>query len=228
MGYLKGFENIARAAGYTPDFPSEELMNSFQFEIINLISEAYNLIKTSEPSEERPDENLITISLFDACCVLREMNKEASYWINWEHHDLTDEIRSGKSKSISAKRFDIYFGNWNSPKKIEYGVEAKVLIENNFKGRTFKHLIDEYIGDAGMSKYIKNIYQKRGCMIGYIVEGQVQNIVDKINIEIEKKWDQQQKLVNVKEDTFKLKYVYTSLHSNSLTYPLWHLMLDLN
>lgn len=227
MGYLKGYENIAFAAGHTPELPSEDVVESFQIDVLNLISDAWEIIRTPDDTSDKPDENQITISLFDACCILSCKNQN-NFVVNWESHELTDEIRQGKKKPISAKRFDICFGNWNTPKRIEYGVEAKLLIENDFMGRKSKKLIEEYIGEAGMCKYIKHIYKKRGCMLGYVVEGKISNIVNNINNEIENVLGDLQQLSKVNLEKLKHEEIYKSTHNGNLDYPLFHLLLDFN
>lgn len=222
MGYLKGYENIALAAGYIPEFPSEEAVESFQIEVFNLIYEAYKVIKTPDKTYETPDETQISISLFEAL----KMLCSNSSWVNCEHHEFTDDIIAGKKKPIFAKRFDIYFGNWSTPKRIEYGVEAKLLIENDFMGRKSKFLMDEYIGEAGMNKYVNGIYKNMGCMVGYIVEGKINVIIDKINKQIESTFGAKQILFKETNSKFSHQEIYKSVHKEKLNYKLYHLMLD--
>lgn len=224
MGYLKGYENIALAAGYIPELPSEEAIAAFQIEVFNLIVDAYQIIKTPDKIYGKPDETQISISLFEALKMLCTNNS----WVNCEQHEFTDDIIAGRKKSISAKRFDIYFGNWNTPKRVEYGVEAKLLIENDFRGKKAKFLINEYIGDAGMNKYISGIYKSMGCMVGYIVEGKINKIVEKINSQVEIVFDSNQKLLKENSSRFKHKEIYKSLHKEKLKYSMFHLMLDFN
>jgi len=226
MGFLKGYENIARAAQHIPGLPSEEVIEAFQIDVLNLLSEAYQTIKTPEKFFEDPDETQISVSLFDACYIINDKN-QTKFWVVPEYHEMTDEIRSGKKKAISAKRFDIYFGNWSTPERVEYGVEAKLLVENDFMGRKSKKLIEEYVGDKGMNKYISGTYRKRGCMVGYVIEGNISNVVDKINNHIESVFDSSQKLLKEQIIMFNHKEVYKSSH-NKLGYSLFHLMLDFN
>ncbi len=224
MGYLKGYENIARAAKHIPELPSEEAIESFQIGVFNLISEAYQIIRIPDKIAEKPDESQISLSLFVAlkmlCC--------NSSWVNCEHHEFTEDIIDGRKRSISAKRFDIYFGNWSTPKRIEYGVEAKLLVENDFMGRKLKFLIEEYVGDAGMNKYISGLYKQRGCMVGYIVEGEINKIIAKINKQIESIFDTTQKLAKENSSNFIHKEIYKSIHKGKLKYAMFHLMLDFN
>ena len=224
MGYLKGYENIALAVGHTIELPSKEAIEAFQSEVFNLVSEAYKIIKIPDKISEKPDETQISLSLFQAL----KMLCSNSTWANCEHHEFTDAIIAGKEKSISAKRFDIYFGNWSTPKRVEYGIEAKLLVENDFMGKKSNFLIEEYIGNAGMNKYISGIYKNMGCMVGYIVEGSIDKIIEKINIRVEIFFDTNQKLLKENSSNFKHSDIYKSIHLNKLKYPMFHLMLDFN
>lgn len=222
MGYLKGYENIALAVGYTKQLPSQEVIESFQIEVFDLISEAYKKIKTPDKISEKPDEPQISISLF----VALKMLCTNSSWVTCEHHEITEDIITGSKKSISAKRFDIYFGNWSTPIRIEYGIEAKLLTENDFVGKKSKFLIEEYVGIAGMNKYISGIYKERGCMVGYIVEGSIDKIIEKINTQVESFFDADQKLTKENSSNFKHTEIYKSIHQYKLKYPMFHLFFD--
>ena len=95
-------------------------------------------------------------------------------------------------------------------------------------GRKSKFLIEEYVGDAGMNKYISGLYKQRGCMVGYIVEGEINKIIAKINKQIESIFDTTQKLAKENSSNFIHKEIYKSIHKGKLKYAMFHLMLDFN
>lgn len=227
MGFLRGHANIAKKVNFLPGFSSEEAFETFQIKIFDLINDAYNAIKTTEPFNENPDEPSISASLF---CALKLIAKREIFPVTVvpEYHELTNNIYSGTERPNTAKRYDIYFENWNSKNPIEFGVEAKLLIENDFKGRAATSLIREYVSDAGMGKYINGIYKKRGCMVGYVVEGDIPAIIIKINKQIEKKFNKSHHLLKDKSSKFKCKEIYKSKHIDNLDYLLYHLMLHFN
>lgn len=227
MGFLKGRENIARATNYHLAIPPAEVLDAFEAQLFELIEKAYSAIKTSEPIGKNVDEPSISISLYEALRNLRVLNS-IPVTVTLERVEITDDISSGILKPKSSKKYDIYFENWNSKSHVEYGIEAKLLIENNFMNKVAKTLIREYVGDAGMQKFINGLYKKRGCMVGYVIEGEVGNIVIEINKEIEKILDKNQCLSKDNSKRFNHTDIYKSNHPNKLRYTLHHLMLAFN
>ncbi|HEY4785718.1 MAG TPA: hypothetical protein VIH57_06700 [Bacteroidales bacterium] len=227
MGVLKGYENIANAIEYRQNIVNPEYFEAFQIQLFNLINEAYCIIKTDEPIDDLPEETTISIALFEALKLIT-LKKSIPLTITPERHEISDKISLGIEKSISSKRYDIYFENWESKRRIEFGVEAKLLIENNINNKRASTLIHEYISDAGMGKFINRIYEKRGCMIGYIVEGSIANIVLKINQQVSKTLSNEQCLVMENNPQYNASEIYKSKHKGKLEYDLFHLMLDFN
>ena len=224
MGYLKGYGNISKAANHHLELPSKEVFEAFQVQIFDLIHMAYIKIKTPEPSKENPVETLISSNLFRALKDVVRMEK-IHLTVTPERHEITDEIAFGVKNAISSKSYDIYFENWYFKHPIEFGVEAKLLIENNIMNRIASTLVREYVSNAGMGKYINGIYEKRGCMIGYVVEGDIPNIIIKINVQVEKVMNKKQCLTRDSRLKSKHKEIYKSQHQGKLDYDLYHLML---
>ncbi len=227
MGYLKGYDNISRATSFKSQIPTELIFKSFQLQLFELIFKAYAAIRTPESINENPDETAISTSLFIALKQIAA-NEEIPLTVIFEKYEITDEIAIGQKSAISSKRFDIFFESWNMKQPIEFGIEAKLLIENNFLNRISSALIREYVSNAGMGKYLDGIYKKRGCMIGYIIEGNVVNIVEKINKQIEKILDNNQQLEEDSHINFGNEAIYKSKHHKKLDYDLYHLMLAFN
>ncbi len=227
MAFLIGYDNICRAAKHNLELPSEEVLESFQAQVFDLISMAYNTIRTPGPIKENTDETLISIQLFHALKVVSS-KEEIPLTIIIENSEITDQISRGVKRLITAKRYDILFESWNSKHPVVFGVEAKLLIENDFRGRMVSTLVREYVSEAGMGKYINGLYKRRGCMIGYIIEGNIPNIVEKINNQIEKVFNKKQCVKKDNSLKYKHKEIYKSQHKGNLNYDLYHLMLDFN
>lgn len=103
-----------------------------------------------------------------------------------EFYVYTKEIKLGKINPKKAKRFDLRITTWDkSYERFRFGVEAKLLAENNFDKKDANYLIKEYVEDAGMGKFIKNLYDPEsysvGIMLGQIINGTVENIKNRIN-----------------------------------------------
>jgi len=227
MGFLIGYDNICRAAKHNLELPSEEVLESFQAQVFELISLAYKTIRTPGPIKENPDEPLISTQLFHALKVVSS-KEEIPLTIIIENPEITDQISCGVKPLITAKKYDIFFESWNSKLSVVFGIEAKLLIESEFRGRKVSTLIREYVSDAGMGKYINGLYKRRGCMIGYIIEGNIPNIVGKINNQIEKVFNNKQCVKKDNSLKYKHKEIYKSQHKGKLNYDLYHLMLDFN
>jgi hypothetical protein len=203
------------------------VFQSFQLQLFDLIHLAYLTIKTPEPITENPDEPVISTNLFLALRLVAS-REGIPLTVVPELPEITDEIALGKKNIKSSKIYDIYFESWNSQYSIVYGVEAKVLIENDCMGRDAATLIREYVSNAGMGKYINGIYRQRGCMLGYIIEGKIPYIIQKINARIQKVMAASQCLVPVYLLESQPLEIYKSRHDGKLDYDLFHLMLDFN
>jgi len=223
MGILTGRENIIKAVGYVPPVLPENVIKSFEIFILNLIGEASIYIKTPDATAITDiDEPQISLSLHATLNNLVS-KKELQCGVSWEHFEVTDKVEKNVK---TARRFDIFFENWDVKNRMNYGVEAKILIENNSKKRTAVKLVEKYVSEAGMGKYINGIYKGRGCMLGYVLEGNVSSIISKINSEICAVFDNSQCLSKVSDPQLTYSDVYRSEHKAKLSYPLFHLMLD--
>lgn len=225
MGFLKEYKDIAHASKYFSEIPSEELFESFQVQFIDLIHKAYRRIKTPDPFLDKPDETQISLSLFDALDMIIEQDNLPCFVVP-ELHEYTEEIRRGKKSTLTAKRYDLCFKSWSTPRKVKFGVEAKLLIENNSFGRLTATLINEYVSQKGMGKFINGIYKNRGCMVGYVVEGEIATIVERINHRIETILTKDQRLFRDTSKKFQSDELYKSEHTPKLDYTLYHLMLQ--
>lgn len=108
--------------------------------------------------------------------------------ISDEHRLYYQNILSGQTTAKSASRIDFRLTtNWTQAKRrCEFYIEAKNLIENNCfkKGRKTKlnaRKIHERYINTGIDSFISDKYPKNGCLIGYVLQGVPNNIVDRIN-----------------------------------------------
>ena len=146
---------------------------------------------------------------------------------SFEPHEYTDEIREGKKRIHTAKRYDLCLRS-STLTRVEFGVKPS-CVENYFMGKIATTLIREYVSDAGMRKYIDGIYKQRGCMIGYVVEGEVlRTLLKKSMLEIRTSLTNEQCLIRDNSKKFQHRDIYKSEHPNKLDYILYHLMLQFN
>lgn len=92
----------------------------------------------------------------------------------------------GKNNPKNLPRIDISISSWlfEDNKKLQYFFEAKNLSENNWTKETgekvnAKFYLDRYISTGIENFRIKKYYN--GSIIGYILEGNITNIIEKLN-----------------------------------------------
>jgi hypothetical protein len=152
---------------------------------------------------------------------------ELQYFVVPEYPEDDDEIDEGIKDTKQEVYFDLVFSSFNKSDQLYFAVEAKVVIENNYLKRIATTELAEYISNKGMRKFIEGIYKKKGCMIGYVMEGSptviVKNINEKIKIDsfYKDKPELKEKIIEAK---FNLHY--ESDHSGYTENPLKHLFLD--
>ncbi|MBN1186824.1 MAG: hypothetical protein JXB49_31390 [Bacteroidales bacterium] len=224
MGILSGSENIIKAVGYVSPIQPEDAIKSFEVLVFNLMGEAYNYIRIPNKQVTKIDEPQISISMYEA---IDSIISKKGLWcgVSWEYPEVTESV---EKNAKTAKRFDIHFENWDTKNRIKYGIEAKILVENDTGSRKASQLVKEYISDAGMGKYINGIYKGRGCMVAYILNGSISSIVIKINEEIKSNLDQTQCLSKATDLQYIYNEIFQSTHKPNLQHFLYHIMLDFN
>lgn len=144
------------------------------------------------------DETQITAGIYDHIEAIINTEK-LPFDIVPEYSVYSKEIKKGKESPKRAKRFDLVILTWNkNNEKLRFGVEAKLLTETTYKTKVATTLIREYVEDAGMGKFIKNLYApnsySEGIMLGHILNGTTDNIVKKINERIITTYSAQEQL----------------------------------
>lgn len=165
------------------------------------------------------DETIITAGLYDHIQTIVEED-DLPFTIVAELHEYTKSIKKGIINPKKAKRFDLHFTNFYYKPRIKFGVEAKLLADMDTSTKNANTLINEYVEDAGMGKFIKGIYQEDGFMLGYILNGEADKIVGKINLKITTTY-------SVKEQLSKLTKNYVSTYTlEAKDKELHHLFLN--
>lgn len=174
--------------GHLNNIVVNDVQRCFQVNCLVLIGEAYNWLKHNKNISPDWDEESISANL-----VTHINNSEKA--IKW-NISISDECRlynqailDNQKSAKSAPRIDLKFTscNWSqSSSRMDFFAEAKNLIENNCKKRTNKNLLQasriqkRYI-DTGIDNFKQGNYQPNGCMLGYVLEGSITNIIASIN-----------------------------------------------
>jgi len=133
-----------------------------------------------------------------------------------------DKLPINDNNPKRLPRIDINIASWSFQKdsELEYFFEAKNLYENNYKKKIASAYINRYI-DTGIENFrIKRYYN--GSLVGYILEGDMTKIIDKLNIQLKKDRKNKNKAINnlssfERKDYIKnFEYCYESKHLTPL------------
>ncbi|MDR0733312.1 MAG: hypothetical protein LBF08_04535 [Dysgonamonadaceae bacterium] len=142
-----------------------------------------------------------------------------------EYRIYKDEILKRKKSAKSAPRIDFRFSRWTESAKLSYFVEAKNLIETDTpkeekkgkKGNTITisadNLHKRYIR-TGIDNYLSEKYPANGCLVGYILQGKTENIINRLNRCL---YDFNRSAEILQKQSFNLKdfdECYTSTHGD--------------
>lgn len=196
MGYISEHNKSIHTSTLDNDIVVLLYQNVKQ-DCIELIESGYKnyLIDTEKIFSE--DETIITAGLYDHIDkVIDEV--DLPFIIVPEFHQYTNEIKKGKVNPNTAKRFDLLLTHFQYKPRLKFGVEAKLLAETNTATKNATTLIREYVENAGMGKFINRIYEEDGFMLGYILNGEKEQIVQKINLKITNTYSNKEHLIKHK------------------------------
>lgn len=147
----------------------------------------------------------------------RKMKSENNYNISWKENKFTkvlvqyvkaseltkkwnmdivreyylDDYQDENADPDKTPRIDIRFSNWNSKSLFEYFIEAKNLCGNDWTKEdgsnvSSSYQLNRYV-NKGVSHFISGHYPSTGCLCGYILEGNNDMIIKKLNDILERK-----------------------------------------
>jgi len=144
----------------------------FEEKCFQLITESYVTAMETKVIKLNWDENDITSEL-------HEHIKENPLRLKWsivtnvEQHLPKDATKKKKGFAAKFPRIDLRLVTINSSLEYEYHMEAKNLKEKD------SGLKRRYI-DTGINNFVSKKYEN-GCLLGYVLEGEVEKTVDGIN-----------------------------------------------
>lgn len=184
MGHISDYNNNSNISSNIDKEIIQHITDIVKSDCIKLIIEGYNQYLVDEEIDFVIDEPTITAGLYGH--IENQINStDVQCTIVPEHPEFTNSIRKGKMKPNKAKKYDLCFIHFQLKPSSFFGVEAKLLVEENYKNKSANFLISEYVEDKGMGKYINKIYEKEGLMLGYVLKGNPLKIVEKINSKID-------------------------------------------
>tara|TARA_R110002167_G_scaffold318488_2_gene524116 strand:- start:10189 stop:10809 length:621 start_codon:yes stop_codon:yes gene_type:complete len=185
----------------------------FEEKCFQLITESYVSAMETKVIKLNWDENDITSEL-------HEHIKENPLRLKWsivtnvEQHLPKDAIKKEKGFAAKLPRIDLRLVTINSSLEYEYHMEAKNLKEKD------SGLKRRYI-DTGINNFVSKKYEN-GCLLGFVLEGDMEKTVDGIN-KLLKKDDRVPEFLKSKTHNLHDSY-YESEHNDSFI--LKHFMFD--
>lgn len=199
---------------------------SFELKCIEvLIKSYYTSIKESKVSCDWEEKTFSShlVSLMKKCEIALKYN----LIITKEEELEDDDIDNGLKSAKEANPIDIRLHKIWSNSRLDYNIEAKNIssVEWNKSTGTKVNASQqqtEYI-TKGIERFLTGHFNdKKGCMLGYIVNGKLDELLKKINSKIESQ-KRESETINFKELLIHNNKVYESYHPQRI---LKHLFFD--
>lgn len=205
---------------------SQEIINKAKFSIpsieqvsIQLLIETFCLVKSEKKYDIDWDEEQFSahiISYMDLHYLVSDFHLHID--IEKKLLDRT-KLPQGINNPKYLPRIDISIASWlfKDNEKLQYFFEAKNICENSWnksKGTRVnaKSYVDRYISTGIENFRIGRYYN--GAIIGYVLEGSIDNIISKLNIALSKNSNTSQGIQNL---IFSPSYsnLYNSIHKTT-------------
>lgn len=205
----------------------DETKRILEKKCMTLLCEAYNCVKHADCVNADWEEEDISKELIKSL----KYNKNRQKWrirVESEHRLYNNDRLSAKK----SPRIDFCFSTWTET-EWEFFAEAKNLIESNVETNKIgkngyikldsNGLISRYI-NTGIDNYVSTKYPSNGCLVGYILHGNVQNIVSQINTKLKNKGRDNECLTNLLINICGVTDLYISTHNLNIS--IKHIMFN--
>jgi uncharacterized membrane protein YheB (UPF0754 family) len=161
--------------------------SSFELKCLDLLTKSYvATIKENSLSKDWEEESI------SAHVVKHIREFKHNFIVNYEVPLVEKDVLNAKKRVRNSNRIDIFFQKkqWVKLEYLEYHVEAKniSLAEWNKSKGSKVNASDqqtEYI-TKGIDRFLDGHFkEKKGCMLGYVVNGELDKLLLKINSKIE-------------------------------------------
>jgi hypothetical protein len=189
MSYLKSVQINTNSTNVDAEI-IYELVISLKTTTKELLLQAHKHYIADTTIQKSQDEETITACIFGKLEGILDAENLYSISIVAEPRNYTGKIIKGKVSPKKAKRFDMLFmhTSFNANRKFKFIIEAKVLCHTNTSTRNATRLQDEYVNENGMGRFIKGSFQHEGFMLGYLLNGIENIMIDNLNKIISNKY----------------------------------------
>ena len=190
----------------------EKFRSAFEQKCFRLMVEAYQTSLSEKIIQLDWEENDISQELYEKI----DTNPHRLKWkiVAFREFYLPQNVKKEKGFANKLPRIDLRMSNIFGKLEYKYFCESKRLKETDSK------LKRAYINE-GMDRFISEKYPV-GCMLGYLLEGNLNKTIEGINSLLEND-ERNTETLNLKPDKL-LKTVYESYHTDIGT--LKHLLFD--
>lgn len=157
---------------------------SFVQIVLEITIEAYQNMRKQGNIMREWEEDVFTLNLFK---YMRPLASRHSSGINVKPQVFvfTPEMEEGKVPPNEAKKIDIqlWLGSWDNHDQIYFAWEAKLVVDRHID-EEHEYLVTNYISNGIIDRFIDESYSRDvddAGMLGYILVGDITNIVDQIN-----------------------------------------------
>ena len=194
--------------------------SSFVQNCLILWGEAFAFIKANKTVTIDLEEENISALFFD---YIDKSEHAIALNINIadEHRLYFNSILSGKKSAKSASRIDFRLTTncTEQLKRIEFFIEAKNLIENDcfkagIKTKVSAHKLHQRYIKTGIDNFISGKYPSNGCLVGYVLQGNLEKIVLMVNLYIRELNRANENLLRITSNIPALDYVFCSTHES--------------
>jgi hypothetical protein len=197
--------------------------DEFEWRCMSLLAEAYFSVKSDYCIDIDSEEEYISAVLFDYI----DKCSQATEWhidIVPEYRIYKNEILKRKKSAKTAPRIDLRFCGWTNDTKLIYFVEAKNLIETGYCKTVLASSLHKRYIETGIDSYLSGKYPANGCLVGYILQGKIENIKNCINQYLQNTNRASERLMKQSFELPDFEWCYLSIHKNDFT--IKHLMFN--
>lgn len=209
---LKDFQRaIGRASEVLPKVNSD-----FEQACLWIMTEAFKRMKQEKRYDLTWKEPRFSACLIGYMQKIRQQN-DIRLKIDPESHLYREGMLKGTEDPDTAPRIDIKISGGWVHEDVYYGIEGKILVENDWRTRDASRLHSRYIA-TGIDKFVNGRYSDkmdRGCMAGYVVQGSASEIASEINNLLIRDARNKEKMINPHSingcsDCYQSKHIRTT------------------